>query len=93
LAENAELLRRELILPREDICYVSWTIDAYEGIGFLRTDDPSKGLVSLFFPSCREEEIERLLDSFEAEGIGIRRLGVYAASDSVGPNAVYEMED
>jgi hypothetical protein len=73
----AELLRFELVVPRESIYYMSWTIDAYEGLGFLRTDDSARGLVSILFPSCLRQEIERLLDAFGAEGIEIHRRGVY----------------
>ncbi|MDR3255516.1 MAG: DUF4911 domain-containing protein [Synergistaceae bacterium] len=71
-AGKPELFRYELKAPKEDICYMSWTIDAYEGMGFLRTDDPS-GLVSILFASGWREEVERLLSAFESEGIAIER--------------------
>jgi hypothetical protein len=74
---DATLLRCEIAAPKESICYMSWTVDAYDGLGFLRTDDPEKGLVSILFPSCRRDDLERLLGAFESEGIALKRLGVY----------------
>lgn len=69
----AELLCYSLSVPKEEIFYISWTIDAYEGLGFLRTDDASEGIVSLLFPSEAEEEVNALIGAFEAEGITIER--------------------
>jgi hypothetical protein len=74
-AESA-LLRYELTARRESICYMSWTIDAYEGVGFLRTDDPGSGLVSILFPSDWRDEIERVVDALESEGVVLERRGV-----------------
>ena len=44
------LLCRSLVVPQKDIFYISWTVDAYEGLGFLRTDDARTGAVSLLYP-------------------------------------------
>jgi len=70
---RASLLRYPIVIDRENICYLSWTVDAYEGLGFLRTDDASEGRVSLFFTSDYRDEVEKLLDTFVSEGIGIER--------------------
>ena len=75
--EPPALLRYSLIVPRRDICYVSWTIDAYEGIGTLRTDDGDSGLVSVLFSMDYREELESLLDALESEGVHLERLGIY----------------
>lgn len=72
----SELLCYSLAVPKEEIFYLSWTIDAYEGLGFLRTDDASEGIVSLLFPSEAAAEVEELLGAFEAEGITIMRRRV-----------------
>jgi hypothetical protein len=77
MTEAATLLRRLIIAPKESVCYMSWTLDAYDGLGFLRTDDPEKGQVSILFPSCRLDEMEDLLGAFESEGIALRREGIY----------------
>ena len=76
----AESLVYSLAVPKEDIYYISWTIDAYEGLGFLRTDDSALGLVSLLFSSDYAEDAESLLRAFEAEGISIKRMGISADS-------------
>lgn len=69
----ASLLRYSLIIPKEEIYYVSWTVDAYEGLGFLRTDDASAGAVSLLFSSDYLEEVEKFIDSLADEGIDVKR--------------------
>ncbi|GHV52294.1 hypothetical protein FACS1894216_08180 [Synergistales bacterium] len=72
MTENSfELFRYELKVPREAICYMSWTIDAYDGVGFLVTDDPS-GMISIFCPNCFKDEMGRILDAFRREGIDIK---------------------
>lgn len=71
-----ELLCYSLAVPKEEIFYISWTIDAYEGLGFLRTDDASMGWVSLLLPSAALAQVEELLGAFESEGIAIERRGI-----------------
>lgn len=68
---RVSLLRYTFVTDKESICYISWTIDAYEGLGFLRTDDASEGRVSLMFTSDYRCEIEELLGAFASEGIRI----------------------
>lgn len=70
----ASLLCYSLTVPKENIYYVSWTVDAYEGVGFLRTDDAAAGAVSLFFSSDYLDEVKKLIDAFVAEGVGVRRV-------------------
>ncbi|MDL2264062.1 DUF4911 domain-containing protein [Synergistaceae bacterium OttesenSCG-928-I11] len=73
---TASPLCYSLTIPREDICYVSWTFDAYEGVGLLRTDDARNGAVSLLFSSDYRDEAERILDALVAEGITIGRVAL-----------------
>jgi hypothetical protein len=61
-------------VPREDICYVSWTIDSYDGLGFLSTDDPKRGLVSVFVSSDYSHELESLLEALRSEGVALRNI-------------------
>lgn len=70
------LMRYALSVPKKEIYYISWTVDAYEGLGFTRTDDASEGMLSLLFPSGYLSEVESLLCALEAEGIGIERIGI-----------------
>lgn len=69
----ARPLRRSLTIPREEICYVSWTFDAYEGAALLRTDDAQNGSVSLLYSSDYRDETTRILDALIADGIPIER--------------------
>jgi hypothetical protein len=62
-----------LRIPKEEICYVSWTIDAYEGVAFLENES-EEGLVSVFCAACYAPEAERIIDALESEGIAIERI-------------------
>lgn len=73
---KSEGLCYSLAVPKEEIFYISWTVDAYEGLCFLRTDDASEGLVSLLCPSEAAVQIEEILAAFENEGIAIKRRGI-----------------
>jgi hypothetical protein len=70
-----EQLRYSLSVRREDICYLSWVIDSYDGVGFLVTDDSKSGLVSVLLSRDYKEELESLLDALEAEGVAMERFG------------------
>ena len=72
----ASPLRYALTIPKEDICYVSWTFDAYEGVALLRTDDAKKGAASLLFSSDYRDEVEHILDALVTEGISIERIAL-----------------
>ncbi|MDR1650189.1 MAG: DUF4911 domain-containing protein [Synergistaceae bacterium] len=63
-----------LKIPRKDICYVSWTIDAYEGTAFLK-NEREEGVVSIFCPPCQRDETERIIAALKREGVAIERLG------------------
>lgn len=55
---------------------MSWTIDGYEGVAFLRNESED-GLVSVFCPEDYVSETEKIISAFESEGIEIERLGVF----------------
>jgi hypothetical protein len=57
------------------IHYLSFTLEAYEGIATLTTRDPSLGWVQInMAPGC-EAEVRKVLDS-EKERLGMRSLAV-----------------
>lgn len=58
-------------VPQKDIYYISWIIDAAEGIGFLQTDDPKTGSITIFSPEEQKKHIYSLLAALRAEGIKI----------------------
>lgn len=70
------MVRYRIQTVSSSIFYISWTVDAYEGIGFVRTDSPQEGLISLFCPACSRNEVDSLLHAFHAEGIPIKILEV-----------------
>jgi hypothetical protein len=76
----ADLLRYALKVPKEEICYMSWTIDGYEGAAFLR-NEIEDGMVSVLCPENNASETEKIISAFESEGIAIERLGVFSAED------------
>jgi hypothetical protein len=69
-----DMRRYTLRVPREEIFYMSWTIDAYDGVAFLRNEAES-GVVSVICPPGRATETESIIEAFEREGIVIERLG------------------
>jgi hypothetical protein len=69
----AKSLRFTLRLPKEEICYVSWTIDAYEGVAFLRNEG-EEGVVSIMCSSDYSGEVESIIRAFETEGIAVERI-------------------
>ncbi|MDR1965498.1 MAG: DUF4911 domain-containing protein [Synergistaceae bacterium] len=76
----AGLVRFALKAPKEEICYMSWTIDAYEGVAFLQNEGED-GVVSIFCPPEYSAETERIIASFESEGITIERYGSFQTGD------------
>lgn len=61
----------KLTVPQKDIYYISWNIDACEGLGFLRTDDAKEGAVTVFTPASQLELLLEFVEGHRAEGIDI----------------------
>ncbi len=66
-----EIKALKFTVPHEDIYYISWIIDAAEGIGFLQTDDAKAGKITVFTPAGQEEYLLSLMEALRAEGIPI----------------------
>ncbi len=66
-----EIKALRFTVPHEDIYYISWIIDAAEGIGFLQTDDAKAGKITVFTPVGQEEYLLSLMDALAGEGIRI----------------------
>ena len=66
-----EIKALKFTVPHEDIYYISWIIDAAEGIGFLRTDDAKAGKITVFTPVGQEQYLLSLMESLRAEVIPI----------------------
>lgn len=67
-----EIRALKFTVPHEDIYYISWIIDAAEGIGFLQTDDAKAGRITVFTPVGQEKYLLVLMDALRKEGIPIK---------------------
>ena len=61
-----------MTVPQKEIYYISWNIDATEGLGFLQTDDPKAGKITIFTPVSLMDYMYSMLDGLRDEGIDIR---------------------
>lgn len=74
--------RIEMEMPASNIVLLSWIVNEYDGLGFVRTDSvpPPRppavrtGRVSLFFPAERREDVLELLRNLEGDGVSLRVL-------------------
>jgi hypothetical protein len=65
-----------LKVSQKDIYYISWTIDACEGLGLLKTDDPKKGEVTVFTPSELLGDMLGCIEGLRNEGLEISIINV-----------------
>ena len=66
------LAKLHLTIPEKDIFYVSWNLDACDGLGILQTDDAKCGKVTIFTPDCQLQELYAFIDGQIADGIDIK---------------------
>lgn len=69
-----------LKVPQKDIYYISWTIDACEGIGLLRTDDPKCGEVTVFTPSELLTDMLGCIEGLRNEGLDISIMNISSST-------------
>lgn len=67
-----------LLLPRNKIVLLSWTVSEYDGLGFVTSTSlpedcagewEKEGAVFLFFPRGRREDVLELLSDLNSEGM------------------------
>ncbi len=58
---------------REDIAYMKFILESYEGLGVLRTVDPQSGTVEVMVPPGLEQDMEMVLEGLRDE-ISIERI-------------------
>ena len=61
----------ELSVPPKDIFYISWNLDASEGLGFLETNDAKAGRVTVYTPAGLIEYVYSFIESVRAEGVDV----------------------
>jgi len=60
-----------LFVERNEICYLQWIIESYDGMASMRTINPANGEIEISIaPGCKEE-IFSLLRYLKEEGVGI----------------------
>ncbi len=65
-----------LRVPQKDIYYISWTIDACEGLGLLKTEDAKRGEVTVFTPAELLGDMMECIKGLASEGIDIGTISV-----------------
>lgn len=76
MAENyGAICAVSLTVPQNEIYYISWNLDACEGLGFLQTDDAAAGRVTVFTPAPLICDLYGFIDGLRAEGIPIEING------------------
>ncbi|WP_448807837.1 hypothetical protein [Aminobacterium mobile] len=54
------------------IVLISWIVSEYNGLGYIRTDDPRKGELSFFCPPSQSKEGELLIEKLREEGFPVK---------------------
>lgn len=65
-----------LNVPQKEIYYVSWNIDAAEGLGILKTEDAATGKTTIFTTGSMLEDLLSMLKGLQEEGVDIIVNGV-----------------
>ncbi|HWI40705.1 MAG TPA: DUF4911 domain-containing protein [Verrucomicrobiae bacterium] len=60
-------------VPRSQVCYLKFILEAYDGLATLTTVDPAPAVVSVTVPDALLAEAEPLLQSLAAE-LGMKEL-------------------
>ena len=70
-----ETIKQSYRVKRNQIHYIRWTIESYDGMATVSTIDPGEAVIEIkISPGC-EEIIRDLLDSMAArEGIKLERI-------------------
>ena len=53
---------------RNEICYLQWIIESYDGMASMRTINPVNGEIEISLPPGCEEEIFSLINYLKEEG-------------------------
>ncbi len=61
------LAKRYFRLPRQEIGYLRFILESYDGLAFVRTLDPQEALVEIAFPASRRQDADALLRALVEE--------------------------
>jgi hypothetical protein len=69
LSEKAYAL--DLTVPPEDIYYISWNIDACEGLGILETISAREGKVTVYTTAAMLPHLYSFVEGLSKEGVAV----------------------
>lgn len=72
---DSNLHKRHFLLPRDQIAYLRFILESYDGLAFVRTLDGRRGLVEIAYPPSRRRDTEALLAALARE-IGLRPVSL-----------------
>jgi hypothetical protein len=62
-----QFLSRCFLVSRNQIAYLRFIIESYDGVAFLRTLDPRRAVVEIGYSPTRRRDAEALIRSLEEE--------------------------
>jgi len=60
-------IQRYFAVNHQDMAYLKFIVESYEGLAVIRTVDPGKGIMEWMIPPDRVAEVEDLIDSLKKE--------------------------
>jgi hypothetical protein len=67
IAAPATFAKRYYEVSRQEIAYLRFILESYDGLAFIRTIDKRRGLVEIAFPPERQVDAEALLAALVIE--------------------------
>ncbi len=64
-----EMGKMMLRVNRDDISYLRFILEGYDGLGFVTTTDPSRAEVVITYPARQEKLLAQVIDAMRSEGL------------------------
>jgi len=68
-----QFLKRCFSVSRNQIAYLRFILESYDGLAFMRTLDPAEAVVEIAYPLSRRHDAEELILALEKE-TGLREV-------------------
>ena len=68
-------------IPKKDVLILNSFIDAYEGIGIVRTVDPKAGLVIIYATDATYKIVIKVLEELIKDGVEIENIRTQVSED------------
>jgi len=69
MSGGAPFIKRYYRLPAQQIAWLRFVLESYDGLAFVRSLDGRRGLVEVAYPPSRGADAERLLASLAREAL------------------------